>query len=492
MIRLGKILLVDDDEHLLKLMERTLVRLGYEVHCVSSAEDAVERLSNDPHDLVISDMYMQGASGIDLIETIRAAGLDADVIMLSGQSRISTVVEAMRLGARNYLEKPLDLDALKSAVREVFKSRQAKKDSIPPTATPATPAPALSPIPSSSISMGSPMRSLGAPFVARADQTQELDPGETSVPQQARVLDPSLPVSTPPNVPRPPPMARDRETVTQEIGRYRLLERIGAGAMGTVHRALDTVLHRAVALKVFSLRASEQEYVERFRREAMASASLNHPNIATVFDYGEINGSLFIAMEHVQGTSLDALLRDEKRLPVARVINLAFQLVDALDHAHQLGIVHRDVKPANILLTTTDRVKLVDFGVAHIVGSDLTGAGLMLGSPSYMSPESAGGKVVDYRADQFSLATVMYEAVTGDRPFKSPELIATIRNVITKETAAFDTFGLNAPELEEILQRLHSKEPEFRWQNESELLDELAKAGRVHGLNLQPALPRAR
>lgn len=479
-IRLGKILLVDDDDHLLKLMERTLVRLGYEIRCVSSAEDAVEILLNEPHDLVISDMYMQGASGIDLMETIRAAGLDASVIMLSGASRISTVVEAMRLGASDYLEKPLDTDQLKAAVRKVFKARQEKNNSVPPAVN---------------ISRSPTPAGVASPFVARVDQTQELDPGETSVPPQARVLDPSLSpgvVARSSSVPRPPAMVREREAVTHEIGRYRLLERIGAGAMGTVHRALDTVLHRAVALKVFSLRASEAEYVERFRREAMASASLNHPNIATVFDYGEINGSLFIAMEYVQGTSLDSLLRDEKRLPVARVINLAHQLVDALEHAHSLGIVHRDVKPANILLTTTDRVKLVDFGVAHIVGSDLTGAGLMLGSPSYMSPESAAGKVVDYRADQFSLATVIYEAVTGDRPFKSPELIATIRNVITKEPATFETFGLVAPELEKILQRLHSKEPELRWQNESELLEELAQAGKVHGLNLQPALPRAR
>lgn len=453
MIRLGKILLVDDDENITKMMERTLVRLGYEVKKASSVEAAVAILSEDPQDLVISDMYMDGASGIDLMETMRAAELDADVIMLSGQSKIATAVEAMRLGASNYLEKPVDIDQLKSAVREVFRARQGKKEARPMVAGLAV------------------------------EQTNVLEPSASGpIPQDATVS------STPRSLEKrmaeraaPPPL--------QKIGRFEVLERIGAGSMGTVFRAVDSVLGRTVALKVFSLKASDTEYVERFRREAKAAALLNHPNIATVHEYGEADNLLFIAMEYISGGSLEGRLKEEGKLSEPRMVKIAYQLADALEHAHSLGIVHRDVKPGNILLGDGDRVKLVDFGVAHLAGSDLTGAGLMLGSPAYMSPEAALGNVVDYRADQFSLGTVLYEALSGEKPFKASNLVATIRNVFSKEPAALSTFGVST-EMERIVNRLHAKEAKARFNVEMDLLEELSALGKTHGLTLMPAISR--
>lgn len=456
MIRLGKILLVDDDESITRMMERSLVRLGYEVKKASSVEDAVAILSEEPQDLVISDMYMDGASGIDLMETMRAAQLDADVIVLSGQSKISTAVEAMRLGASNYLEKPVDLDRLKSAVREVFRARQAKKEARPVT-----------------------------PVVI--EQTNVLEPSVSNGPQQESTVS-----STPSRSSMEKRMAeRESPPAMEKIGRFEIRERIGAGAMGTVFRAVDSVLGRTVALKVFSLKASDTEYVERFRREAKAAALLNHPNIATVHEYGEIDNLLFIAMEHISGGSLEGRLKEEGKISEPRMVKIAYQLADALEHAHALGIVHRDVKPGNILLSDGDRVKLVDFGVAHLAGSDLTGAGLMLGSPAYMSPEAALGNTVDYRADQFSVGTVLYEALSGEKPFKAANLVATIRNVISKEPPALSSFGVSA-EMERIVNRLHAKEAKARYNVEMDLLEELSAHGKTYGQTLSPAIARLR
>src|SRR5256885_10050825 len=205
--------------------------------------------------------------------------------------------------------------------------------------------------------------------------------------------------------------------------------------MGAVFRAIDPLIEREVALKTLLPELPEEvmaEVRERFLREARSAGRLNHPNIVTIFDVGEHDGVAYIAMELLEGRSLQQVLRDPERLPFERVAELAAQVADALDAAQQYRIVHRDVKPANIMIGAGWRAKLTDFGVAHIESSSMTQTGTALGSPKYMSPEQVLGLPVDPRSDLFSLGVVLYEMLVRRTPFEraSDTTVLTMMNRI--------------------------------------------------------------
>jgi hypothetical protein len=212
-------------------------------------------------------------------------------------------------------------------------------------------------------------------------------------------------------------------TNQRRFGRYLIVSELGRGAMGAVHLAQDPLIEREVAIKTLlpDLPAEVMGDVrERFLREARSAGRLNHPNIVTIFDVGEQDGVAYIAMEVLEGRSLQQMLRDPGRLPLASIVNIAAQVGDALDHAQRFGIVHRDVKPANIMVSATGRAKLTDFGVAHVPSSSMTQTGAALGSPKYMSPEQVTGQPVDPRCDIFSLGAVLYEMLARRTPFEHP------------------------------------------------------------------------
>ena len=229
-------------------------------------------------------------------------------------------------------------------------------------------------------------------------------------------------------------------TAGQTLGPYEIVARIGAGGMGEVYRAVDTKLGREIALKLLPPEtAADPDRLTRFRREARAAAALNHPNVVTVYSVEESGGVHFLTMELVDGQPLQELI-PASGLPASRVIQLAAVIADAVAAAHDKGLVHRDLKPANIMLTRDERVKILDFGLAKDLRAagpddatmavhDLTQPGMVMGTPSYMSPEQLAGQTVDHRTDIFSLGVVMYEMTTGRRPFQgrsSVELAASI------------------------------------------------------------------
>ena len=210
-------------------------------------------------------------------------------------------------------------------------------------------------------------------------------------------------------------------------GRYDLEEQVGTGGMSSVFRARDTVLERQVAIKVLHEHfARDPEYVERFRREARAIAQLSHPNIVTVIDRGEFEGRQYIVFEHVPGETLKDVILREGALPVARALALTHQVARALALAHEAGIVHRDVKPQNVLLGEEAAAKVTDFGIARALDVDegLTETGTMLGTSDYISPEQASGEPVDERSDQYSLGAVLYELLTGEVPYPGQSSMA--------------------------------------------------------------------
>lgn len=218
-----------------------------------------------------------------------------------------------------------------------------------------------------------------------------------------------------------------------KIGRYEILELIGQGAVGMVYKAMDPLIARTVALKTVAisrLKEEGSEFEARFLREAQSAGRLSHPNIVTIYDVGEADGFAYIAMEYLRGTTLREVMNIGP-MPLDLVTSTAQQVAEALAYAHDHGVIHRDIKPSNIVITLPHgQVKLTDFGIAHLVNSDRTYAGLMLGSPRYMSPEQAMGKDINGCSDIFSLGAVLYEMVTGTYAFDGESLPTILYRVI--------------------------------------------------------------
>jgi serine/threonine-protein kinase len=267
---------------------------------------------------------------------------------------------------------------------------------------------------------------------------------------------------------------------SETLGSYRLIDRLGAGGMGEVWRAEDTRLLRPVAIKILSERiANDPEWKARFLREARTIAQMNHPNIATIYSIEQEADKLFIAMELVEGESLSTVLARGALQPV-EAVQIVKQVAAALAEAHDKGVVHRDVKPDNIIVGKRS-VKVLDFGIAKqlISTSDaptLTQAGLIVGTPFYMSPEQALGRPVDARSDLFSLGVVLYEALAGKRPFEGESVTETMMNIIMQEAPELVVVAPKVPAaLVEIVGRALQKKPERRYGSAGEMVDALAR-----------------
>lgn len=262
-------------------------------------------------------------------------------------------------------------------------------------------------------------------------------------------------------------------------GRYEIVEELGRGSMGVVYKAYDPNIDRIIALKVLRPdRVTSKAFVERFLKEAKAIGRLSHPNIVAVYDVGQDHGTIYIAMEFLEGTPLNDLIA-KGEMEIKEVIRIALQVAKALDYAHKKGIVHRDIKPSNIIITPEGEVKLTDFGIAHIDDPSMphqTQAGEILGTPAYMSPEQVLGRSIEGSADIFSLGIVIYEMVTGTRPFKGPNLAAIFNAITQIEPEPPDKIRKDCPQaLSRIIMKCLEKEPARRFQTAGELVAELQK-----------------
>lgn len=254
--------------------------------------------------------------------------------------------------------------------------------------------------------------------------------------------------------------------------RYRLEEKLATGGMGSVFRATDEKLDRSVAVKILAANLAEDEsFVERFRREARAAAGLRHPRIANVFDAGEADDCHFIVMELAGGRDLARLLREEGPLSQERSVGIVDQICLALGHAHAAGIIHRDVKPANIIVGDDDSVKVTDFGIARAADdSKLTATGSVLGTAHYISPEQAEGKPLTPGSDIYSLGIVMFETLTGAVPFTGESLMSVAMRHINEEVPPPSSISKEvSPEVDEVVLRSTRKDPVDRYRDAAEM-----------------------
>lgn len=250
------------------------------------------------------------------------------------------------------------------------------------------------------------------------------------------------------------------------IGRYEILDEVGQGAMGTVYRARDPLIERTVAIKTVPIAQLRQEGADaesRFLREAQSAGRLSHPNIVTIYDVGETDELAYIAMEYLSGATLRDVM-NKGPIPLELALDTATQMAEALAFAHEHGVIHRDIKPANAVITGQHgRVKLTDFGIAHLLNSDHTQTGQMLGSPRYMSPEQAMGREIDGHSDIFSLGAVLYEMLTGQYAFDGDSLPAIVYRVVHETSVPAASLRPELPAaLAGLLARMLDKNPQVR------------------------------
>jgi len=266
-----------------------------------------------------------------------------------------------------------------------------------------------------------------------------------------------------------------------KLGKYEIKREIGRGAMGVVYEGWDPSIERRVAIKTIRQdqldSAEAEEILQRFQREAKAAGRLSHPNIVAVWEFGQDGDVYFIAMEYIEGRELKDYFDKNERFPLNEVVRLMSQLLDALDVAGRKGVVHRDIKPSNIILLEDGTLKVADFGIARLESSHLTQTGAAIGTPTYMSPEQLLGQPVDGRSDLFSAGVVLYQFLTGEKPFTGERATTVITKVLSENPAPPSSLNLNVPRTFDVaVRKALAKRADDRYQSGREFADALKAA----------------
>ncbi|HKN66009.1 MAG TPA: serine/threonine-protein kinase [Gemmatimonadaceae bacterium] len=284
------------------------------------------------------------------------------------------------------------------------------------------------------------------------------------------------------------------------IGKYEVECVIGEGSMGVVYRAMDPLINRRVAIKVMADAVAQDAGLrDRFLREAQAAGSLQHPNVVTIYDFGEVDDHLFIAMEYVEGNDLADLIAKKVTIRPSDALDLIIGLLHGLAYAHKRGIIHRDIKPANVRVDGEGKARLMDFGVAHLASSELTSTGMLLGTPAYMAPEQITGGAVTAETDLFSVGAVLYELLAGRRPFVGETLQSLMYSILNKSPEPLENYVSKLPPgLNDVVMRALAKEPSHRYHSAlamandlSAILNALEPEGKRTSLSLRAAIDTA-
>ncbi|MBI3504231.1 MAG: protein kinase [Proteobacteria bacterium] len=485
----ARVLVVDDDAGNRAVLERRLAREGHTVVQAEHGAAALALVAKTPFDLVLLDVLMPGIDGLDVLERLKGnpATHDIPVIMISALDDLSSVVRCIEFGAEDYLPKPFDpvlLRARIGAALEKKRLRDREADYLRAVAGVTDAAGA--------VERGEYQPDSLTTIARRDDEVGRLArvfdamvagvrAREARLQKQLQELQTDISIAT---VVSPQDDAGAGDDVWKPgsviANRYEVAGVLGRGGMGLVYRANDRELGEEVAVKMLHIGtlAGDEGALERFKNEIRLARRISHRNVVRTHDLGESDGAYFVTMELVRGITVRELLATRGRLGVHSTLAVARQLVEALAVAHEAGIIHRDVKPENALLDGDGVLKVMDFGIARLAqaSSNATMAGMVLGTPAYMSPEQLLGEEIDARADLYAVGVMMYECLAGVPPFSAPTAIALIGKVLTTSATPVQAVNAEVPQaLSALTMRLLAKSRDERPRSARDLLEQLAE-----------------
>lgn len=486
----GRILVVDDVEDNRAVLTRHLKRQGYDVDPAVNGYQALEMAANGSYDLILLDVRMPGIDGHEVLDRIKTEPSlrDIPVVMISADDELTTIAACIEAGAEDFLPKPFDQVILKariSASIEKKRLRNMEVDYLHQVDRVVEAAHA--------VERGQYSPELLAEVARRDDAVGRLARVFDSMVAGIRVREERLSDQVS-NLRREIDDAKQRVTGEESLEldsgtlipgelfaeRYQITRVIGRGGMGTVYKAMDNELDEEIAIKLLKSEAisSDPTMAERFKTEIRLARRISHRNVVRTHDFGETSGAYYVTMEYVEGITLRELIDMRKRLSPSSTMGIARQLAASLVIAHEEGVIHRDIKPQNLLLDADGVLKVMDFGIARLAErtSTVTQTGMVIGTPAYMAPEQLLAEAVDARSDLYSAGIVLYECLTGALPFDAGSPIALIAKVLNTVPAAPADIvpGTPAP-LSSLVMRLISKEADERPQTAADLSELLAQ-----------------
>jgi len=477
----ARILVVDDVEANRGVLQRRLSREGHTVACAASGPEALEMAAGESFDMVLLDVMMPGMDGYETLERLKTSKetKDVPVIMISALDDIASIVRCIERGAEDYLPKPFDPVLLRARIsacleKKVLREREQAymKDVTRVVAASVAverggyTTGSLFDVAQRDDELGTLARVFDNMVAGIKDREQRLRG------QIDRLRDEISGVSD-------APIESDGSLELLKSGdvfadRYRIERPLGKGGMGMVYLATDLELGERIAIKTLrsDILTSDETAIERFRNEIRLARRIAHRNIVRTHDFGKSGGVFFLTMEFVEGTTLRAVLDSRGHLGADAMLAIAKQLSDALKCAHDDGIIHRDIKPQNLLLQGSGTLKVMDFGVARLAErtGTLTQAGLMVGTPTYMAPEQLLDEGVDARSDLYSMGVVLYECLTGRPPFEARSPISLITKILHEAAPPPETLFPEVPQrVSSMVMSLLEKDPAKRIQSASDL-----------------------
>ena len=483
-----RILVVDDVADNRNVLERRLQREGHVVVCAEDGRRALEEIHAQAFDLILLDIMMPEIDGFEVLRQLKHSPetVDIPVIMISARDDLDSVVRCIEQGAEDHLPKPFEpvlLRARITASLDKKRLRDREKEYLREVKAIASAASAVEEGRYESTTLARTavrddelgrlarvFDGMAAQVKAREDRLREQVAGlRKEIDAVRRLADVSE--------------AGDVRLSAGHLlaGRYEIQQLVGVGAMGTVYRAHDRDLTETVAVKVLRPElVADRTLLERFKAEVRLARRISHPAVVRTHDLGESDGMHFLTMEYVEGLTARDLLDSRGRLGVSAVLALAAQLTRALEAAHAQGVIHRDIKPQNLLLDAQGLLKVMDFGVSRLTGSAAASgeAGQLIGTPDYMAPEQLLGQDIDVRADLYATGVVLFECLTGRLPFRADTLVARIAKALNDDPPALSDAGDDVPPaLAALVARLLAREPEARPASAHELLVLLEQIG---------------
>jgi DNA-binding response OmpR family regulator len=476
------ILVVDDQEDNRSVLERRLRRQGHTVESATGGRSALELLGKQQFDLVLLDVMMPDLDGLAVLERMKAdtATRDIPVIMISALDDVASVVRCIERGAEDHLPKPFDPVLLRARISACLEKKRLRDVELEYLREVGRVIQAAIQVEAGSYENGAlaqvaqrgdELGRLARVFDAMANQVRAR---EDRLKEQVAALRREIGEARQTSKPAAPRGKLSLPTGELFAGRFEVLDEIGSGGMGMVYRALDRELGDQVAIKTLRPELlQDTSLVERFKSEIRLARSISSKHVVRTHDIGERDGVYYLTMEYVEGITVRELLDTRGRLGTAPTLAIASQLAQSLVAAHEQGVIHRDIKPQNLLLDASGVLKVMDFGVARLAGgtANLTEVGMLVGTPSYMAPEQMMGESFDHRIDLYATGVVLFECLVGKLPFEANSAVALIARVLRDAPPSPAAHDPEIPQaFSDLVVRLLAKDPAQRPANAAELV----------------------